>query len=255
MISSRTVNPYECNNSSTFCECNKIFLDWAIRATIERDPNKSSRDAELSFTYGFLFKTKMQFATRIMRAIVKSTGAIREATGEESTKESWKEMREETGERPAIVLYRALRDCSIPLPITIKCLFRNIQSVRWSIIRRVRARARRNMQSSHVQWCARGRMRRGKLNRVEAWGGPLQPACADASVGFADVAWPSFPRRHRTQRAKPSSTVGRRSDTGPRLGPNRTHRSALGLRIAGPGRLVYHHLPWWSCWVSSGLSA
>lgn len=52
------------------------------------------------------------------------------------------------------------------------------------------------------------------------------------------------PRCRRTNRRRPSVWYE------PRLGSNRTHRSAVGLRIAGPGRLVYHHLPWWSCWVS-----
>lgn len=89
---------------------------------------------------------------------------------------------EKTGERPSCFI-ASRESCSIPFPITIKCLFRDIYSVGPMIHH---SSMRRNMRSRRVmQWCARGRIRfrDAEWRPVEA---PLQSSLLD----FADVAWP-----------------------------------------------------------------
>lgn len=168
-----------------------------------------------------------------MRIVMRATKDPRTRSTRQSFV-SGKESREGTRGRRQVSsrFYRAPRElCSISPPITIKRLFRDIfsrsddplfqQASQHAIPARYAVMCTRpsTAQGGWIEWKLRGLSRCWILLML------LGPSAV--------------------------LTIVRRPDTRTTsLGPNTVHRNAVGLRITRPSRLVYHHFPWWSCWLS-----
>lgn len=140
---------------------------------------------QLCCAYGFSLETKkMRFAGHSNVDDSRSACAIYEAELREHKRKSEGNAGEETGERPSCFIARH-ESCSIPSPITIKCLFRDIYStgpmIHHSAVRACVATCDFRALCNGVHAAEYGS---GMLNRMEAWK-PLQSSL----LGFADVAW------------------------------------------------------------------